>query len=851
MKISLVLAIAFLGIIAVLGSFAIYVLEENINKLRETEVEKLQARVDYYAQTYSLKIDSDVEDSIALSDSVIGLLDSERIDIKKLATYFRENYSIRTDVDSVAIYDDAGIKIMDTRNLSIGEKLNSEIQREISQNDIWVGAPEFTTNVEKSVISVDHPFYTIGSKIQGGDGKDKGFLIFQISIWDTLESIIFADEVGPIVTLEDTSGQILVNKIKYNEIINSNKKLIQVQQDVSSGEFFNPSVPLVFKITIDEGIILGELEQSRTITYAVILAMIGVIIVIISIFARKVQGQIGQIITNLDNVEKGKQIVEKNFQSFSEFREIEKKIDSVGENLKKERKGNKSKLEFLDEMFLAIEGIGTGELSNKIAQKEDEFARTRKLVNEMYGFLEKFSSSLSETAIQVGQEGNFDVKLASQDSMGIWKNLQESVVTLEDNFKSQIREMIEFTRNIASKNYNIQSNVSQKGEFGKLRNSLDSMRDQLVETQKYYDELTVLNNIIEKSTLVIKTTQTGEIITSNKIFLESTGFQYGDISTKTKTITDFIENGFNVYHKVIEALQTEQIWEGSVKIKKDDGGVVWTQMFASRNITDTFSGYTWVGIDITKQVEYGLQMEKLDKEKSEFATIMSHELKSPVTAAMYNCKILLSPNIPADEMVKDTVKSIHENLQSLSSLITDAFDAQKLDLNKMIFRMEEVQVNEIFEKIKKDFTPLADENKIQLVINQADFKVTMDRNRINQVFSNLLKNSIDFTSEGKSIEVGATKLGDMVQFYVKDEGIGIPKDKQSGLFKKFYQVDASKTRKHGGTGLGLVVCKGIVENHGGRIWFKSEQDKGTTFFFTIPISKYYVEMEKATPKTSD
>lgn len=849
MKISLVLAIAFLGIIAVLGSFAIYVLEENINKLRETEVEKLQARVDYYAQTYSLKIDSDVEDSIALSDSVIGLLDSERIDIKKLATYFRENYSIRTDVDSVAIYDDAGIKIMDTRNLSIGEKLNSEIQREISQNDIWVGAPEFTTNVEKSVISVDHPFYTIGSKIQGGDGKDKGFLIFQISIWDTLESIIFADEVGPIVTLEDTSGQILVNKIKYNEIINSNKKLIQVQQDVSSGEFFNPSVPLVFKITIDEGIILGELEQSRTITYAVILAMIGVIIVIISIFARKVQGQIGQIITNLDNVEKGKQIVEKNFQSFSEFREIEKKIDSVGENLKKERKGNKSKLEFLDEMFLAIEGIGTGELSNKIAQKEDEFARTRKLVNEMYGFLEKFSSSLSETAIQVGQEGNFDVKLASQDSMGIWKNLQESVVTLEDNFKSQIREMIEFTRNIASKNYNIQSNVSQKGEFGKLRNSLDSMRDQLVETQKYYDELTVLNNIIEKSTLVIKTTQTGEIITSNKIFLESTGFQYGDISTKT--ITDFIENGFNVYHKVIEALQTEQIWEGSVKIKKDDGGVVWTQMFASRNITDTFSGYTWVGIDITKQVEYGLQMEKLDKEKSEFATIMSHELKSPVTAAMYNCKILLSPNIPADEMVKDTVKSIHENLQSLSSLITDAFDAQKLDLNKMIFRMEEVQVNEIFEKIKKDFTPLADENKIQLVINQADFKVTMDRNRINQVFSNLLKNSIDFTSEGKSIEVGVTKLGDMVQFYVKDEGIGIPKDKQSGLFKKFYQVDTSKTRKHGGTGLGLVVCKGIVENHGGRIWFKSEQDKGTTFFFTIPISKYYVEMEKATPKTSD
>jgi len=849
MKISLVLAIAFLGIIGVFGSFAIYILEENINKLRENEVKKLQSRVDYYAQTYSILINSDVEDAIALSDSSIGLLDSERIDVKQLATYFRENYSIRTNVDSVSIYDDAGIKIIDTRNLSIGEKLDSEIQREISQNGIWVGAPEFTSNVEKSVISIDHPFYTIGSKIKGGDGKDKGFLIFQVSIWDTLKTMILGDERGTIVTLEDTSGQILINKIKYDEIINSNKKLIQVQQDVPPGEFFNPTVPLVIKITIDEGIILGELEKSRTVTYLVIVVLIGIIIFMISIFGRKVQQQIGQIITNLDNVEKGKQIVQKNFQAFSEFKEIEKKIDSVQENLKKERKGNKSKLEFLDEMFLAIEGIGTGELSNKIAQKEDEFARTRKLVNEMYGFLEKFSSSLSETAIQVGQEGNFDVKLASQDSMGIWKNLQESVITLEDNFKLQIREMIEFTRNIASKNYNIQSNISQKGEFGKLRNSLDSMKDQLVETQKYYDELTVLNNIIEKSTLVIKTTQTGEIITSNKIFLQSTGFEYVDISTKT--ITEFIEDGFNVYQKVIESLDTKQIWEGNVKIKKADGGVVWTQMFVSRNITDTFSGYTWVGIDITKQVEYGLQMEKLDKEKSEFATIMSHELKSPVTAAIYNCKIVLSPSVTVDEMVKDTVKTIYNNLQALSGLISDAFDAQKLDLNKMIFRMEEVQVNEIFEKIKKDFTPLADEKKLQLVINQADFKVMADRNRINQVFSNLLKNSIDFTSEGKSVEVGATKLGDMVKFYVKDEGIGIPKDKQSGLFKKFYQVDASKTRKHGGTGLGLVVCKGIVENHGGRIWFESEQDKGTTFFFTIPRSKYYVEIEKVKKNTSD
>jgi len=96
-------------------------------------------------------------------------------------------------------------------------------------------------------------------------------------------------------------------------------------------------------------------------------------------------------------------------------------------------------------------------------------------------------------------------------------------------------------------------------------------------------------------------------------------------------------------------------------------------------------------------------------------------------------------------------------------------------------------------------------------------------------------NSADFTpaKQGK-IEIGARSEDSKIVFYVKDNGAGIPKETQPIMFKKFYQADTSLTRKHAGTGLGLVVCKGIIEGLGGKIWFESQPGTGTSFFFTVP-----------------
>jgi signal transduction histidine kinase len=98
----------------------------------------------------------------------------------------------------------------------------------------------------------------------------------------------------------------------------------------------------------------------------------------------------------------------------------------------------------------------------------------------------------------------------------------------------------------------------------------------------------------------------------------------------------------------------------------------------------------------------------------------------------------------------------------------------------------------------------------------------------------MIRNSVDFVpSKNGKIEVGVKQENEKMIFYVKDNGVGIPKEKQKNIFKKFYQADTSQTRSHGGTGLGLIICKGLVEGLGGEIWFESEPGKETTFFFTI------------------
>ena len=120
-----------------------------------------------------------------------------------------------------------------------------------------------------------------------------------------------------------------------------------------------------------------------------------------------------------------------------------------------------------------------------------------------------------------------------------------------------------------------------------------------------------------------------------------------------------------------------------------------------------------------------------------------------------------------------------------------------------------------------------------------------DKQRLRQILDNLIRNSVDFVpSKDGKISVEAKIKENNIVFSVHDNGPGIPKEKQSNIFKKFYQIDTSATRKHGGTGLGLVICKGIAEGLNGKIWLESELGKGTSFFIYLPTPEKKIALAK-------
>jgi signal transduction histidine kinase len=241
---------------------------------------------------------------------------------------------------------------------------------------------------------------------------------------------------------------------------------------------------------------------------------------------------------------------------------------------------------------------------------------------------------------------------------------------------------------------------------------------------------------------------------------------------------------------------------------------------------------------IKLQKEYVNKLKDMDRKKVEFSSMVSHELKTPLVPILGYVQMLQKENFLGDlnEKQTDAVNEIYSSTVKLQRLVGDILTTQKLDLGKLDFNQEDIEITEFLNAIIKEFKPIADTKKIQLILDfDANMYISSDKDRLNQVFSNLIKNAMDFVSKNSGkITVGVKDNQNHVEFFVQDNGQGISADNQKEIFKKFYQIDTSTSRKRSGSGLGLAICKGIVEALGGKIGVKSEVGVQTTFFFKIP-----------------
>ena len=226
-----------------------------------------------------------------------------------------------------------------------------------------------------------------------------------------------------------------------------------------------------------------------------------------------------------------------------------------------------------------------------------------------------------------------------------------------------------------------------------------------------------------------------------------------------------------------------------------------------------------------------------EKLKEEFLDLITHEFQTPLVPIIGFSQALQDPEIfgKLTEKQLDAIKIVFRNSNDLQNMITNVLDVMKLGTDKMTFYHKEFDVNDLVTEVADECDYKTNERKITITKKiDKDLIIISDRLRIKQVLSNLIDNAIAFVpKENGKIEIGFSEKEERVLFYVKDNGQGIEKKEQSDLFKMFNQVIQGKKRKHGGLGLGLVICRMIVENLGGNIWIESKLGKGSIFYCTV------------------
>ena len=244
------------------------------------------------------------------------------------------------------------------------------------------------------------------------------------------------------------------------------------------------------------------------------------------------------------------------------------------------------------------------------------------------------------------------------------------------------------------------------------------------------------------------------------------------------------------------------------------------------------------------------KLKELDKIKSDFLSTVSHELRTPLTSVIGFTKIIkkrfeevIVPQIKTEEgKTLKAMRQIGENIgiiisegERLTSLINDVLDLTKIEAGKVEWKMEPLSMPDIIEQATAATLSLFEQKGLKLIKNIEDNLpvINGDKNRLMQVVINLISNAVKFTDEG-SVTCAVKRTGNGVTVSVIDTGRGIVRPDHEKVFEKFKQVGDTLTDKPSGTGLGLPICKQIVAHHGGRIWVESEQDKGSTFLFTLP-----------------
>lgn len=242
-------------------------------------------------------------------------------------------------------------------------------------------------------------------------------------------------------------------------------------------------------------------------------------------------------------------------------------------------------------------------------------------------------------------------------------------------------------------------------------------------------------------------------------------------------------------------------------------------------------------LELTKANE---MLRTLDQRKSEFVSIVAHQFRTPLSGIKWLFDMLIQGEFGALTNEQRTfIMKGNENNQRLIGLIEDMLSVDRIESGKSKFVFSKIQLLDLFDNVLFEVhaSALQAGVAIEFANRPKDLpKVSADPEQMRAVVQNLLDNAVRYTLPGGKISIGFNVDGDSVVVSIKDNGIGIPEGEQGRIFNRFYRSRNAIRAKPNGSGLGLFIVKGIIERHGGKVWFESKEGQGTTFYFSVKIA---------------
>ena len=394
-----------------------------------------------------------------------------------------------------------------------------------------------------------------------------------------------------------------------------------------------------------------------------------------------------------------------------------------------------------------------------------------------------------------------------------------------------IAEMKKQTEKIAEGNYTGEVKIYSDDELGQLGQAINDLSFKIKEAQESTEsERQRLDSVLRHmSDGVIATDRRGRIVIMNTAALDILNLK------SEKVIGIPLLEILPLEERVTfrELLETQQ--ERLIHLEEDgEDSMIQCEFSVIQRESGFISGLVCVLTDVTEQ-------QKIERERRNFVSNVSHELRTPLTSIKSYTEALVDGAWENKEIAPGFLNVIETETDRMMRMITDLLNLSRMDQNRFGLEKEFINMNELVVHIVNRFEmvlqsePYRDKNyRILTDITQRDLWVELDQDKITQVLDNIINNAIKYSPDGGRIIVRLMETHTDIIVSVSDEGLGIARKDIPHLFDRFYRVDKARSRAMGGSGLGLAIAQEVIQLHGGKIWVNSIENKGSTFFVSLP-----------------